>query len=76
MRLWLDPHGSIVDDGRLLSYISAHGSLSAALQDGDFRLLSDVDGTQADGRSGSGARPSSIRDRRRRLTDYLEPSEG
>lgn len=42
MRLWLDPNGAVVNDGRLLSHISSYGSLSEAAKEEDFRLLSDT----------------------------------
>ncbi len=41
MRIWKDPSGNLVDDQRLLAYVSAHGSLSKALASGDFVLVSD-----------------------------------
>lgn len=55
MRIWKDPSGNLVDDQRLLAYVSAHGSLSKALASGDFVLVSD---------SGDAAS-------RPRLADYL-----
>lgn len=65
MRIWKDPSGNLVDDQRLLAYVSAHGSLSKALASGDFVLVSDSDDTASRQRSGKqfGARP--------RLADYL-----
>lgn len=65
MRIWKDPSGNLVDDQRLLAYVSAHGSLSKALASGDFVLVSDSVGA-ASQRSFSN-RPS----RRPRLSDYL-----
>lgn len=65
MRIWKDPSGNLVDDQRLLAYVSAHGSLSGALTSGDFVLVSDS------GESTSRPRPSSQSARRPRLIDYL-----
>lgn len=65
MRIWKDPSGNLVDDQRLLAYLSAHGSLSKALASGDFVLVSD---------SGEVAgRRSSVDQSSRcpRLADYL-----
>lgn len=65
MRIWKDPSGNLVDDQRLLAYVSAHGSLSEALASGDFVLVSDG------GESASRPHPSSQPARRPRLADYL-----
>ena len=65
MRIWKDPSGNLVDDQRLLAYVSAHGSLSEALASGDFVLVSDS------GESASCPRPGSQSVRRPRLADYL-----
>ena len=65
MRIWKDPSGNLVDDQRLLAYVSARGSLSEALALGDFVLVSDS------GESASRPRPSSQPARRPRLADYL-----
>ena len=65
MRIWKDPSGNLVDDQRLLAYVSAHGSLSEALASGDFVLVSDG------GEMTSRPRPNSQPVRRPRLADYL-----
>lgn len=65
MRIWKDPSGNLVDDQRLLAYVSTHDSLSKALASGDFVLVSDSDDTASRQRSSKqfGTRP--------RLADYL-----
>ena len=65
MRIWKDPSGNLVDDQRLLAYVSAHGSLSKALASGDFVLVSDSNEAANRSRSSKqfGGRP--------RLADYL-----
>lgn len=65
MRIWKDPSGNLVDDQRLLAYVSAHGSLSEALASGDFVLVSDS------GESASRPRSSKQFGGRPRLADYL-----
>ena len=65
MRIWKDPSGNLVDDQRLLAYVSAHGSLSEALASGDFVLVSDS------GESASRPRSNGQPARRPRLADYL-----
>lgn len=65
MRIWKDPSGNLVDDQRLLAYVSAHDSLSKALASGDFVLVSDS------GDVASRPRPSGQSARRPRLADYL-----
>lgn len=65
MRIWKDPSGNLVDDQRLLAYVSAHGSLSEALASGDFVLVSDSV------ELASRPRPSSQPVRCSRLADYL-----
>lgn len=65
MRIWKDPSGNLVDDQRLLTYVSAHGSLSKALASGDFVLVIDS------GDAASRPRPSGQSARRPRLADYL-----
>lgn len=37
MRIWKDPNGNLVDDQRLLAYVSAHGSSLRTLS---LRLMS------------------------------------
>lgn len=72
MRIWRDPSGSLVDDQRPLAYVASHGSLSAALESGDFVLVADSGEAKRDSsetpratRSGSKPRVS------RHLADYL-----
>ena len=65
MRIWKDPSGNLVDDQRLLAYVSAHGSLSKALASGDFVLVSENNETA------SRKRPSKQFGGRSRLADYL-----
>lgn len=65
MRIWKDPSGNLVDDQRLLAYVSAHGSLSEALASGDFVLVSDS------GESASRPRSNGQFVRHPRLADYL-----
>lgn len=65
MRIWKDPSGNLVDDQRLLAYVSAHGSLSKALASGDFVLVSDSNDTAR--RQRSSKQPAG----RLRLADYL-----
>lgn len=65
MRIWKDPSGNLVDDQRLLAYVSAHGSLSKALASGDFELVGDS------GELASRPRPSARSAKRPGLADYL-----
>lgn len=65
MRIWKDPSGNLVDDQRLLAYVSAHGSLSEALASGDFVLVSDSNDTASRQRSSKQSAG------RLRLADYL-----
>ena len=39
MRLWMDSHGALIDDERVLATIAQHGSMSAALEAGDITLV-------------------------------------
>ena len=39
MRIWLNKDGSMLTDEQLLRHIAAFGSLSAACERGDIRLL-------------------------------------
>ncbi len=72
MRLWVDPKGALVDDQRLLAYVSSHGSLSEALKDGDFVLLSDTDTKGPGTRSASATNSGVSKAKSRRLVDFLE----
>ena len=72
MRLWVDPKGALVDDQRLLAYVSSHGSLSEALKDGDFVLLSDTDATGPRTRPASATSSGISKAKTRRLADFLE----
>lgn len=77
MRQWLDPKGAIVDDERLLAYVSSFGSLTEAAAHGEFRLISDAgdsrrlgeDAFRADGHARwRGKKPP--------LADYLAETNG
>lgn len=68
VRMWIDPKGALVDDQRLLAYVVSHGSLSKALEDGDFVLLSDTNSAPRD----SALLREGERMPRKRLADYLE----
>lgn len=39
MRLWRNSNGAVLTDEQVLAYISAHGSLSAALESGDVECI-------------------------------------
>lgn len=65
MRFWLDPKGNIVDDQRLLAYLTVHGSLSEALKSGDFKLLADTGPAKPPAKA-AGKRPAELH-----LSDYL-----
>lgn len=70
MRLWLDPNGVVVNDGRLLSHISSYGSLSEAAKEEDFKLLSDTGSDRRESDPGAGS-PAWSRNRpRRHLVAY------
>lgn len=42
VRLWEDAKGSVITDEQLVRYIAYRGSLSAALEAGDVRLISEM----------------------------------
>lgn len=62
MRLWEDADRRLYTDEQLLRHVAHFGSLEAALEHGDIRLLAE---------SPSGA-PRRTKDHRPRLADYLE----
>lgn len=64
MRLWEDAKGSVITDEQLVRYIAYRGSLSAALEAGDVRLISETKDERP--RSADPSKRSL-----RRLTDYL-----
>ena len=65
MRLWEDSKGAVITDEQLLRYIAYRGSLAAALEAGDVRLVSDE--KNEPGRSVAQKAP-----RERRLSEYLD----
>lgn len=65
MRFWEDAKGSVITDEQLVRYIAYRGSLSAALEAGDVRLIGDAKAERI-----CAAEPS--KPSRRRLSDYLD----
>ena len=76
MRLWVDQSGAIIDDGRVIACLARHGSLSAALEDGDIKLIADTGSRSAEASATpcakAGAASASPARPRKRLADYLE----
>lgn len=64
MRIWLDKDGDMLTDEQLLRHIATFGSLSAACERGDIRLLPKSEDCAS-------AKPAS-REGKPRLSDYLK----
>lgn len=43
MRIWCDAHDNLITDEQLIRYVATFGSLSAALEEGDVRLVTSSD---------------------------------
>lgn len=63
MRVWMNSDGHMLTDEQLLRHIAAFGSLSAACEQGDVKLLS-KEAETAPKTAGGGQKP--------RLSDYLK----
>lgn len=46
MRFWKNAAGDVITDEQVLAYLSAHGSLSRALESGDVVCISDASAQQ------------------------------